>query len=957
MNQYHSPNEDSNESCVQLRTTVAGIRRVGVLVIGTLATTLFAEGNLTGRISDTTGNVAFESARIQISDLNIERFSNKRGQFEFKDLPAGDYTATVEYVGSESKSFSFTIRDDETSRVDIQIGAKVDLIDNIIVYGQAAGASSAINSQRAADGVISVVDADAIGQFPDANVSEALQRIPGVYIERDQGEGRFVGIRGIEPDLNSAKINGVNIASPERDRRSVALDVIPSDLLERLEVSKTITPDKDGDAIGGVIDIKSLSAFDRENRSFKFLTKSEYNTLEQEFSPKLSGSFTDVVPTPYGELGIAISASWQERSFGSDNVETDGGWDHDIEDSGFDGAEEIEQRNYQITRKRTGIAANLDFQNDAGNLYFLRTLFSDFSDQEYRQRSELKLSDGDLVLIGDLHATWADIEMDRELKDRLETQQILSLVVGSESQLNAWDVDYQIGYSKANEEEPDRRDVQFSEDSKIAMAGYRSIGPVPQLFYSDDGEDPTNFEFDELVVESNFTKDQETLLKLDLKRDVLVAGFDGYVKLGIQHRDRRKEDDMNVIVYDGGFADDPTLADFVGPDVDYGLGRLGIGINVPALNQYIDRHMRDFDIDSDETQLSSARDYVINEDVTALYAMNRINAGNLRVIYGIRYESTMTDLDGFQPIDDNGDIRISAVSYSESYSHLLPSVTLRLKASERTIWRAALSNTIARPSFGFINPSPEKIEIDDEDLEIEAGNINLEPFESLNLDLAYEYYAGESLGMFSTGFFLKQIDNFIFPADVSGSVDVTQWTGTVDLSAVEDTEVLQPLNGNTANLWGVEATWTGRLSNEGGPLSGVILTLNGTYTTSEADLGLGVGASRSSKTALPRQADIVGNVVVGYERGPISLRLAYAYKGERLLEVNLEDERSDLYQKPRSQIDLTAKYDIRDDLQLFFNAVNITDEPYYAFHGSSAFNGQYEEYGPSYALGLSWRNL
>ena len=934
-----------------------GLQRIGVIVLAALTTTLFADGDLTGRISDTTGNVAFENARIQISDLNIERFSNKRGQFEFKNLPAGDYTATVEYVGSESKSFSFTIRDNETSKVDVQIGANVELIDNIIVYGQAAGASSAINSQRAADGVISVVDADAIGQFPDANVSEALQRIPGVYIERDQGEGRFVGIRGIEPDLNSAKINGVNIAAPERDRRSVALDVIPSDLLERLEVSKTVTPDKDGDAIGGVIDIKSLSAFDRENRSFKFSTKSEYNTLEHEFSPKFSGSFTDVVEIQSGELGIAISASWQERAFGSDNVETDGGWDHDIEDSGFSGTEEIEQRNYQITRKRTGLAANLDFHNDAGNLYYVRTLFSDFSDQEYRQRTELKLSDGDLLSIDSTHASWTDIEMDRELKDRLETQQILSLVIGSETQLSAWDVDYQIGYSKANEEEPGRRDIQFSEDDKIAMAGYRSVGPVPSLFYSEDGADPTNFEFDELVVENNFTEDQETLLKLDMKRDVLVAGYDGYVKFGLQHRDRKKEDDVNVIVYDGGFANDPTLADFVGADVDYGLGNLGIGINVPVLNRYVDQHVSNFEIDADETQLSSARDYFIFEDVTALYAMNRINAGNLRVIYGIRYESTSSVLDGFQPIDDNGDVRVSSVSYSESYSHLLPSVTLRLKASDRAIWRAALSNTISRPSFGFINPSPAKIEIDDEDLEIEAGNIHLRPFESLNLDLAYEYYAGENLGMFSAGFFLKQIDNFIFPADVSGSVDVTQWTSTVDLSAVEDTEVLQPLNGDTADLWGIEATWTGRMSSEGGPLSGVILTLNGTYTTSEADLGLGVGASRSSKTALPRQADIVGNVVVGYEQGPISLRLAYAYKGERLLEVNLEDARSDLYQRPRSQIDFTAKYDIRDDLQLFFNAVNITDEPYYAFHGSSTFNGQYEEYGASYALGLSWRNL
>ncbi|MYL01673.1 MAG: TonB-dependent receptor plug domain-containing protein [Gammaproteobacteria bacterium] len=122
---------------------------------------------------------------------------------------------------------------------------------------------------RSADNLISVVTSDSIGQFPDENVSEALQRINGVFVERDQGEGRFVGVRGIDPQLNVASINGLNVPAPESDRRNVALDVIPSDLVESLEVTKTLTPDQDGDAIGGTINIKSLSAFDREGMSYK----------------------------------------------------------------------------------------------------------------------------------------------------------------------------------------------------------------------------------------------------------------------------------------------------------------------------------------------------------------------------------------------------------------------------------------------------------------------------------------------------------------------------------------------------------------------------------------------------------------------------------------------------------------------------------------------------------------
>ncbi|MCY3884930.1 MAG: TonB-dependent receptor [Gammaproteobacteria bacterium] len=926
-----------------------------LLTVPALATSA-QSGDLEGEVVDSSGDVRFSGALVRIEELDQEVFSSADGEFKFKAIPAGEYTLSVHYIGANKVEKKVVVREDSTERVKVSVGADVGQLENIIVYGQAAGASSALNQQRAADGILSVLTSDAIGQFPDANVSEALQRVPGVFIERDQGEGRFVGIRGLEPDFNSARVNGVNIPAPERDRRSVALDVIPSDLLERIEVRKSATPDQDGDAIGGAIDIKGLSAFDRRGQHFAVTAKSDFNTHQQETSPKVNASYTNIVPLWEGDFGLAFAVSWQDRKFGSDNIETDGGWVDDIEDSGFRGTEEIEQRDYQITRKRLGYALNLDWIGDNDTHLYLRMLKSDFSDQEYRQRIEYKLDKGDLASIDSSSAHWTDIDMDRELKDRYETQDIFSLVAGGESEFEEWIVDYELGYGKASEEEPNRYDTQFSEDDAIEEAGYTSMGSTPALFYSPNGADPSNFELDELVKENNFTDDEQTTLRLDFRRDITVGGYDGYAKFGVQQRFREKNDDTNAITYDGGFPDDPTLADFIAAgSLDYDLGSLGPAIDVGSLSSYIAANKGSFEIDADNTALDSARDYNIQEDVFAIYAMHRVNIGDFRVVYGLRHESTSSEFDGFSVVEDNGDPAISPISFSKDYSHFLPSVTVRYKQSDQNIVRFGLSQSVARPSFGKINPSPDKVEIDDEDLEIEAGNAALKPYESINLDFSYEHYPDDQLSAFSVGFFAKSISSFIYVADVSDGVDFGQWTQGIDTSEVTDLDIVQPLNGDTASLWGIEASWTSRLDELAEPFNNIILSVNATFTSSEADLGPDVG--RSGEIPLPGQAKFVGNAIVGYENWKWDFRLALAFKGERTLEVDLSDPENDLIQEPRTQLDFTARYDIDERWQVFVNAMNLTNQPYYTYHGSASFNGQYEEYGRSFAIGVTMRSL
>ncbi|MGO2131213.1 MAG: TonB-dependent receptor plug domain-containing protein, partial [Pseudoalteromonas prydzensis] len=504
------------------------------------ATPALADGRVQGRITDASQSVYFGGAKVSVKELNLNTVSNRDGSFSFNKLPAGDYTLVVEYIGAPSVEQKITVVDSQVFTQQIIIGAQQDAMDNIIVYGQSAGQAGAINRQKNATNLKSVVSADSIGQFPDQNAAEALQRLPGIFIARDQGEGRFVGIRGIDPNLNNVTVNGLNVPSPEAGVRSVAMDVLPSELIQSLEVSKTVTPDMDASAVGGSIEVKSLSAFDRAGESYSFTAQGSYNELESKTSPKLSGSYTNIYELDGGlDLGVATAISWFKRDFGSRNMETDGGWsEFDVEDavSGDDvaifGAEEIEQRHYKITRERLGAALNLDLHSGAMDKYYLRTLYSDFSDDEFRQRNEYKFSDGKLVDSNGDGANFSGAEMDRDTKDRYEQQSILSMVLGGENQLDNWFVEYNVGYSKSEEKEPNRLDVTFAGED-IDM-GYIARVDTPVLSQSANAHDLSLFAMDKIEAANNLSEDEELSFKLDFSRDFVWQNNNGEFKFGFK---------------------------------------------------------------------------------------------------------------------------------------------------------------------------------------------------------------------------------------------------------------------------------------------------------------------------------------------------------------------------------------------------------------------------------------
>ncbi|MBB1433359.1 TonB-dependent receptor [Pseudoalteromonas sp. SG43-6] len=905
------------------------------------ATPALADGRVQGRITDASQSVYFGGAKVSVKELNLNTVSNRDGSFSFNKLPAGDYTLVVDYIGAPSVEQKITVVDSQVFTQQIIIGEQQEAIDNIIVYGQSAGQAGAINRQKNATNLKSVVSADSIGQFPDQNAAEALQRLPGIFIARDQGEGRFVGIRGIDPNLNNVTVNGLNVPSPEAGVRSVAMDVLPSELIQSLEVSKTVTPDMDASAIGGSIEVKSLSAFDKAGESYSFTAQGSYNELESKTSPKLSGSYTNVYELDGGlDLGVATAISWFKRDFGSRNMETDGGWsEFDVEDAATGdkvslfGAEEIEQRQYQITRERLGAALNLDLHSGATDKYYLRTLYSDFSDDEYRQRNEYKFSDGKLLDSNESGANFSGAEMDRDTKDRYEEQSILSLVLGGENQLDNWFVEYNVGYSKSEEKEPNRLDVTFA--GKDIDMGYIARVDTPLLSQSTNAHDLSLFEMDKIEAANNLSEDEELSFKLDFSRDFVWQNNNGEFKFGFKHQNREKRNDVKVAIYDGDFLD-ALGSDFAAPAPDFDLGSFGPGLDRGAIQAFVRKNKEAFAFNSNESQVESdGQSYVSNEDITAAYAMVSMDIDKLHVVAGVRYEGTKFETQGNQvdlvvdKVSDTETVTTTPWQVNKDYDYFLPSLNLRYNISDKLVTRFAYTNTIARPTFSD-SAAYQLIEtetVEDEGVMVterkaEVGNPALDPYESMNLDASIEYYPG-SIGVLSAGVFYKDIDNFIIQQEVQDNGD---WDGF--------DEVVQMVNGGKASLTGIELNWNKTFK------SGFVLGANGTFIDADEKL--------------PNQADTVANIIVGFENHAISTRLSASYKSESF---QFDDADMAVYEDSHMQLDFSSKYYLNDNMNLYFNATNLTDEPMYLYHGEKRYNYQYESYGRTFELGFTFSSL
>ncbi len=875
---------------------------------------------LDGVVRDAMSGSALEGASVKIPALDLETTTNRRGYFEFDGVEPGTYAVQVNYVGAQSQTVEASVREGKSEILELGLNLNVYELTDFSVSSYQSATARALNMQRSSENLKDIVASDQFGQFADTNAAEALNRLPGVSVERDQGEGRFVVIRGIDPNLNSVALDGVALASPDADDRATLLDTVPIEVLNTLEVTKAVTPDQPGDAIGGFINLRSPSAFDFDKRTIRANGALLYSDLVDETGHRFNVFYADT----FGEdkqWGLVVTAIDSERTFGSDNVEA-APWE--AEGAGFI-TEEIEYREYDLVRSRTGVTANLEFQPHNDSLIFLRASYNTYEDIETRDLSKSIFEDGSFSGVTGNSFTYDNVGTEIEYKDRTEEQSIFVVSLGGEQSFGDWTIDYTLAFSEAEQDTPSDREAVFEADSPATATVSGASGYRPRLSSAPEFSDLTNYELDGIEDANQLVTETDISGTLNLKRE-----FDGerfkYVKFGGVVRNKEKDNDLEAFEIE---AINDTFGDFAG-----GSRRNFLNRPTPSLRRSF---LSDANLNESTRERlledSFVEDYETTENVFAAYLMGGLEFGEWNVIAGARVEHTDFETEGFE-FDTDTEIE-SRTKFDKDYTNFLPGIHLRRDVGEDGVFRASWTNTFARPTFEQSRPG---VVVDGD--EIERGNPDLDPYEAMNLDASFQYYS-EDYGVFGIAVFYKDIENFIFEQISNETI------------GGDDFEVTDFANGKDGDILGLELSYAKQLSSLPGVLSGLSISTNLTLTDSTAKATRSGG--EAAKVSFLKQSDVIGNVSLAWEWDRYFLRLSGTYRDDFLDELGEDpDGFEDRYVDDFFQVDFYGSVQVYKGLSVFVEVNNLTNEPFRAYWGGSNRLSQYEEYGVSGAVGAKW---
>lgn len=891
---------------------------IGILL--SLATVLQAQRQnqlVKGVVSDALNKSKLSGASIKVSGSRKGTVTDVNGEFRLF-LSSAEKDLEISYLGY--RDTIITIGNDINATLTISLSSASQQLTNVIVSGQLQGQAKALNQQKNADNILNIVSADQIGRFPDPNAAEAIQRIPGVNIERDQGEGRYVFIRGLAPQFTNINVNGEQIPSPEADVRYVALDAVPSDQLASIEVYKTLSPDLDGDAVGGSVNLVTRTASSQAGRVNGSIV-SGYNALMKE--PNIQGQLQLDKRFFKNKLGIMVNSNYYHNHLASDN------WERALDDN------ELELRDYELVRTRTALSSTVDYSFNTRHELYFRTLYSRFTDREWRRR---------YVFVPD------DEEIEKLTKDRFESQSITTYNFGGKHAFNGFYLNYEGQYSEGTQKTPYDHEVGFIAGLPSTI-NYGGDFPVVQ---SPGFADNSNYEFDGAEYGSTLAKDRNITGKFQIGIPYKIKNSSGVFKFGAKVRSKKKSYTILNDAYEseGGV---PTLDNFDGDPVkdEFLDGRYALGrpLDVSAFTRYFNANPGLFELGVEDKAINEALEaFDAEEKVTAGFFMARHQFNKLMILAGMRYEKTNVDYRSKDVlINAEGDLQeIRNIAGSSSYDFVLPQGQFRYELSRYTNIRGAATFSYARPNFSEIIPSQE---INAEDNIATIGNANLKPNKAFNTDLMIEHYFG-NVGIASFGVFHKKLKDFIYRRVIFNAN--YPLTGT---PAFTNIDVVQSQNGNDASITGLEMVFQRKLDFLPGLLKNMSVYANYTYTHSKANIQArtadAVNPNATEELKLPGQAKSVGNFALAYESNRLVLRLAANLNGSYLSEVGGSTE-EDRYINNRMQLDFSSSYAVSKNFRVFAEALNITNQPFEAYMGTNKIFVQREFYSWWARLGIKF---
>src|SRR6266496_4267033 len=651
-------------------------------------------GSISGRAVDSAGAV-LPGARIDLQPGAASTATSGQGEFNLSDLAAGEYTITVHYVGFTPFSTKVTVAGGQFVRADakLQVASKNE---EIMVYAERAhGEAEAINRQRESDNILQVLPVDVITSLPNTNIADAVGRLPSVTLERDEGEGKYIQIRGAEPRYNNVTINGVEVPSPEGDVRQIKLDVIPANLIDSVEMNKTLSASQNAGAIGGSVDLVTKTAGERPTLYLNGLGG---------YTPILNGrslsEFDGTVGQRFGsskKLGVLFGGSYDWNGRGIDDVEPvpwvlgcGGGCTNPNAGDPSSSAPPFfstylteDMREYRYYRTRYGFTGNVDYKlGDVSGVYvrFLYSHFDNFGDRwVYSPTLNPGTNSSGNPTSGWLTPTLSDtsgtVSFNAQIRRPVEV--IGSLQAGGKHVIGNWLLLYEVAASRAASEDQGYSSADFDNGNLTSIQyAIDPNGHKPKLIPQGGVNifDPTNYTLTDIDFNKTYSPQLNLEGSFSLARNYSMGGHFGTLEFGARLRNAHKFQDEFDPVYNAnspfamtnfigsftnsGYYDHAYAGAFATPQVDYG-----------KLRAFFNGSSGAFSLDTQGTQLDTvSNNYDLIERVTAGYVMNTLQFGRLRLQTGLRFEGTNEDIFGNQVnVDSSGNPVFSPLHKTNSY--------------------------------------------------------------------------------------------------------------------------------------------------------------------------------------------------------------------------------------------------------------------------------------------------
>jgi len=857
-----------------------------------------ADGNIKGKVTENSNNLPLPGANIVIEDTNIGVSSDVNGNFILIGIVPGDYKIKVSYLGYDSQTVDVFVEDNKTTTVQIKLKESSLRINEVTVYGELTrGQAKSLNEQKNAANIKNVVSSEQFQLFPDRNAAETVARIPGVSISYDQGEGEFVQIRGIGPEYNSLTVNGQRIPAPDPDAgRAVGLDLLNQDLMENIVVTKALTPDIDGDAIGGNINFQLKQAPDEGVLVLHLgagynLQHSDFNNYGNDIidvSGFAGKRFFD------NKLGILVAGSYYKTNRGTTLRE----FEYDDLSAGHIFAQH--SNDYDVKRQRYGINLNTEYKFDDFNRIFLNFNHNKYLDDEIRRMVEFMVDDN---------------EEEKTTRNRLEDQTLSSVMFGGNHNLNGIKLDYQASWIKASEEMPDRTYFRYARDNDLTLftnEEIKTFGPTTKF----SGQDP--LELNRIRVDDNLKDDSDIAALLNIEIPYELMNRKSTLKFGGKLMDKSVKFEERRLELKK-FAEDHILG-----EAEFGFEDVKVD---PDDTTYLGASSYKYPDRSDDN-------YDASESIIAAYAMTNMNLSTkFSMLAGLRFENTTNKYKT---------LAVESVNQEESdasYSNILPSIHFTYRFNNNMNMRLAYSTGLSRPNYKSLVPVEFR---DDDDREISRGNPDLKPTNSNNFDLMFENYTSY-LGLFSAGVFYKKMTNIIIGTEVQETIDG------------EIYNVRMPINGDDdATVYGIELAFNQRLNFLNVTfLNSFSIYANYTYTKSEVEVG-------GRKLPLASSPENTANLALMYDNPEIGLTFVISnnFRDDILGSVG-SDEFTDAYYKSEYHLDISVTQKIMNHFTLFLQLNNLTDQEEHEMFGDPSEDystiRQWAKFNSYGTLGISYR--